>query len=58
MELRLTEGECGSTAIEEQDGVAVGADPGGAPMAVVFGGDGTILSTLRLSRGATCRCSP
>jgi NAD+ kinase len=49
VEVRLTEGEVDKNGIEEQDGVVLGADPGGdTDLAVVLGGDGTILSTLRL----------
>jgi NAD+ kinase len=49
VEVRLTDGEVEKHGIEEQDGVVLGADPGGdTDLAVVFGGDGTILSTLRL----------
>ena len=49
VEVRLTDGEVGKHGIEEQDGVVLGADPGGdTDLAVVLGGDGTILSTLRL----------
>jgi NAD+ kinase len=49
VEVRLPEGEVGKHALEAQDGVALGADPDGdTDLAVVLGGDGTILSTLRL----------
>ena len=49
VEVRLTDGEVEKHGIEEQDGVVLGADPGGdTDLAVVLGGDGTILSTLRL----------
>jgi NAD+ kinase len=49
VEVRLPEGEVGKHAIEAQDGVVLGADADGdTDLAVVLGGDGTILSTLRL----------
>ena len=49
VEIRLTKDEVDKHAIDEQDGVVLGADPGGdTDLAVVLGGDGTILSTLRL----------
>jgi NAD+ kinase len=48
-EVRLPEGEAEKHGIEAQDGVVLGADSAGdTDLAVVLGGDGTILSTLRL----------
>ena len=48
VEVRLPEDEVGKHGIEDQEGVAPGADPAGdTDLAVVLGGDGTILSTLR-----------
>jgi NAD+ kinase len=49
VEVRIPEREVEKHGIEEQDGVVLGADPAGdTDLAVVLGGDGTILSTLRL----------
>ena len=49
VEVRLPEDEVKKHGIGEQDGVVLGADPAGdTDLAVVLGGDGTILSTLRL----------
>jgi NAD+ kinase len=49
VEVRLPPGEVEKHGIEGRDGVVVGADPAGdTGLAVVLGGDGTILSTLRL----------
>jgi NAD+ kinase len=49
MEVRLPNGEVEKHGIDERDGVVLGADPAGdTDLAVVLGGDGTILSTLRL----------
>jgi NAD+ kinase len=49
IEVRLPEDEVRKHGIEEQEGVVLGADPAGdTDLAVVLGGDGTILSTLRL----------
>ena len=49
VEVRLPEAEVEKHGIEAQDGVVLGADPeGDTDLAVVLGGDGTILSTLRL----------
>jgi NAD+ kinase len=49
VEVRLPENEVKKHSIGDQNGVARGADPAGdTDLAVVLGGDGTILSTLRL----------
>jgi NAD+ kinase len=49
VEVRLPENEVEKHGIEEQDGVVLGADPAGdTDLALVLGGDGTILTTLRL----------
>jgi NAD+ kinase len=49
IEVRLPEDEVKKHGIGDQDGVVLGADPAGdTDLAVVLGGDGTILSTLRL----------
>ena len=48
-EVRLPEPVVEKHGIEAQEGVVLGADPAGdTDLAVVLGGDGTILSTLRL----------
>ena len=48
VEVRLPESEVKKHGVGDQNGVALGADPDGDPdLAVVLGGDGTILSTLR-----------
>ena len=48
VEVRLPEGEVEKHGIEQQDGVVLGADPADhTDLAIVLGGDGTILSTLR-----------
>ena len=48
-EVRLPESVVEKHGIEAQEGVVLGADPeGDTDLAVVLGGDGTILSTLRL----------
>ena len=48
-EVRLPEAVVEKHEIEAQEGVVLGADPeGDTDLAVVLGGDGTILSTLRL----------
>jgi NAD+ kinase len=52
MEVRLPPAEVEKHRIEEQEGVVLGADPAGdTDLAVVLGGDGTILTTLRLFAG-------
>jgi NAD+ kinase len=52
VEVRIPRGEIEKYGIELQDGVTLGADPGGdTDLAVVLGGDGTILSTLRMFAG-------
>ena len=49
VEVRLPENEVEKHGIEEQDGVVLGADlAGDTDLALVLGGDGTILTTLRL----------
>jgi NAD+ kinase len=49
IEVRLPENEVKKHGIGDRDGVVLGADPeGDTDLAVVLGGDGTILSTLRL----------
>jgi len=50
--VRIPQREVDKHGIEPSDGVALGADPSGdTDLAVVLGGDGTILSTLRLYAG-------
>ena len=52
VEVRVPRSEVEKHGIEPADGVALGADPDGdTDLAVVLGGDGTILSTLRLYAG-------
>jgi len=49
VEVRLPEGEVDKHGVEARDGVVLGADPAGdTDLAIVLGGDGTILTTLRL----------
>jgi NAD+ kinase len=49
VEVHIPEREVEKHGVEPQDGVVLGADPAGdTDLAVVLGGDGTILSTLRL----------
>jgi NAD+ kinase len=51
-EVRLSRGEAEKHGIGESDGAKIVDDPGGErELAVVLGGDGTILSTLRLFAG-------
>jgi NAD+ kinase len=51
-EVRLPREEAEKHRIEPQDGVVVGAEPDGdTDLALVLGGDGTILATLRLFAG-------
>jgi NAD+ kinase len=48
VEVRLGQGEAGKHGIEAQEGLVVDADPSGeTDLAMVLGGDGTILSALR-----------
>jgi NAD+ kinase len=48
VEIRLPDDEAEKHGIEPQDGVVVGPDEAGDPdLAIVLGGDGTILATLR-----------
>jgi NAD+ kinase len=48
VEVRLPEGEAGKHGIEAQDGLVLDAGPDGdTDLAVVLGGDGTILTALR-----------
>ena len=52
VEVRVPQREVDKHDLEPADGVALGADPAGdTDLAVVLGGDGTILSTLRLYAG-------
>jgi NAD+ kinase len=52
VEVRVPPSEVEKHGLEAADGVALGADPeGDTDLAVVLGGDGTILSTLRLYAG-------
>jgi NAD+ kinase len=52
VEVRVPHDEVGKHDIEERDGVVCGTDPDAdTDVAVVLGGDGTILSTLRLFAG-------
>jgi len=52
VEVRVPQGEVDKHGIEPADGVVLGAEPDGdTDLAVVLGGDGTILSTLRLYAG-------
>jgi NAD+ kinase len=51
-EVRLPQREVEKHGIEPQDGLVIGAEPGSdTDLALVLGGDGTILSTLRLFSG-------
>jgi NAD+ kinase len=51
-EVRLPQREAEKHGVEPQDGIVLGAEPGGnTDLALVLGGDGTILSTLRLFSG-------
>ena len=48
VEIRLPDDEAAKHGIQAQDGVVVGEDEAGDPdLAIVLGGDGTILATLR-----------
>jgi len=47
IELRIPTEEAEKLGLSELSGAAVGADPDGVDLAVVLGGDGTILSALR-----------
>jgi NAD+ kinase len=52
VEVRIPQREVDKHGMEPADGVVLGADPSGdSDLAVVLGGDGTILSTLRLYAG-------
>jgi NAD+ kinase len=52
VEVRVPADELEKHSIDAADGVVLGADPdGGTDLAVVLGGDGTILSTLRRYAG-------
>jgi NAD+ kinase len=52
VEVRVPQSEVDKHGLEPEEGVALGADPeGDTELAVVLGGDGTILSTLRLYAG-------
>jgi len=52
VEVRVPATEVEKHSLEERDGVVYGADPGGpTDLAVALGGDGTILTALRLFAG-------
>jgi NAD+ kinase len=52
VEVRVPAQEVEKHSLEERDGAVYGAEPGGpTDLAVALGGDGTILSTLRLFAG-------
>jgi NAD+ kinase len=52
VEVRVPQAEVEKQELEPAEGVVLGADPAGdTDLAVVLGGDGTILSTLRLYAG-------
>ena len=52
VEVRVPPGEVEKHSLDERDGAVYGADPAGpTDLAVVLGGDGTILSTMRLFAG-------
>jgi NAD+ kinase len=52
VEVRVAREEAAKHGIEERPGVVLGADPGGdTDVAVVLGGDGTILAALRTFEG-------
>jgi NAD+ kinase len=51
-QVRLPQREAEKHGVEAQEGIVLGAEPGGdTDLALVLGGDGTILSTLRLFSG-------
>jgi NAD+ kinase len=52
IEVRLPEGEVEKHGFEEREGLVLGADPeGDTDLAVVMGGDGSILTVLRIYAG-------
>ncbi|MEA2422668.1 MAG: kinase [Thermoleophilaceae bacterium] len=52
VEVRLSKEETEKHELESRDGLVLGADPeGGVDLAIVLGGDGTILTALRMFAG-------